>query len=46
MFLSEEREVFQHMLEINKTVKYFNSDSAENKIKCTLNYHVMPFKVS
>lgn len=37
MFISEEREVLQHMLEINKAVKYFESDSAENKIKCTLN---------
>lgn len=45
MFISEEREVLQHMLEINKAVKYFESNSAENKIKCTLNCHVLPFKV-
>lgn len=46
MFLSEEREVLQHVLEINKAVKYFESNRAENKIKCTLNYHVVPFKGS
>lgn len=36
MFISKGREVLQHMLEINKAVKYFWSDSAENKTKCTL----------
>lgn len=46
MFISEGTEVLEHMLEINKAVKYFQSDSAENKIKCTLSRHAAPFKVS
>lgn len=46
MFLSEGREVLEHMLEINEAVKYFQSDSAENKIKCSLSCHAASFKVS